>query len=64
MREIVLLTIFATAIICLFSAHNANATSVVATINLGNFPNSATYDSAKGEVFVANQGTNSVSVIR
>jgi len=32
-------------------------------VTFGNRPDGVAYDSAKGEVFVANQGTNTVSVI-
>ena len=62
-RNLVLISVFATVIICLFFAQTASALSVVATITVGNVPTYVAYDSAKGEVFVANDGSNSVSVI-
>jgi len=40
-----------------------HAQSVVATVTVGNAPYTAAYDSAKGEVFVANGNNNTVSVI-
>ena len=41
----------------------ARAQTVVATVNVGIAPFGLAYDSAKGEVFVANFGSNTVSVI-
>src|SRR5208283_3356995 len=37
--------------------------TVVATIHVGNGPDGIAYDSAKGEIFVANAGSGTVSVI-
>jgi YVTN family beta-propeller protein len=50
---------------------DSNTVSVIAdandtawrTINVGSYPYAATYDSAKGEIFVANNGNSNVSVI-
>ena len=49
----------------LFSSNTAFASSpsVVATIPVGNQPWGVAYDSAKGEIFVANYNDNTVSVI-
>jgi YVTN family beta-propeller protein len=63
MKERTLLAILASVTICLMFAHDANAISVVATIPVGAAPFGAAYDSAMGEIFVANYGSNSVSVI-
>src|SRR5438552_16415927 len=41
----------------------ARAETVVATVNVGSNPFGVAYDSLKGEVFVANFGSNTVSVI-
>jgi len=41
----------------------AYAQSMVATVNVGNRPWDVAYDPAKGEVFVANGGCSTVSVI-
>src|SRR6266849_1704959 len=41
----------------------ARAQTVVATVNVGIAPFGLAYDSAKGEVFVTNDGSNTVSVI-
>src|SRR5437016_14113606 len=41
----------------------ARAETVVATVPVGSIPEGVAYDSAKGEVFVANVGSNTVSVI-
>jgi YVTN family beta-propeller protein len=48
---------------CLFFVHTANALSVVATIPVDSGPAFVAYDSAKGEIFVANNGGGTVSVI-
>ena len=37
--------------------------AVVATVTVGINPESVAYDSGKGEIFVANDGSNTVSVI-
>src|ERR1017187_8501737 len=41
----------------------ANAQTLVATVTVGSQPYGIAYDSAKGEVFVANAASNTVSVI-
>ncbi|MHB9160360.1 MAG: YncE family protein [Nitrosotalea sp.] len=47
----------------LFFIPTANALSVSATITVGSGPAGVAYDSAKGEIFVANVGDNTISVI-
>ena len=44
-------------------ASSGSANTVVATINVGYVPSAEAYDSGRGEVFVANTYSNSVSVI-
>ena len=41
----------------------AHAQAVVATVSVGSAPDAAAYDSSKGEVFVANGGDDTVSVV-
>ncbi len=57
------LQIFSAVLLCLLFAQTASALSVVATISVGSQPRGTAYDSAKGEMFVANGVTNNVSVI-
>ena len=44
-------------------ANSVHAIAVTSTITVGTSPTGVAYDSAKGEVFVANTGYNTVSVI-
>jgi YVTN family beta-propeller protein len=55
--------VIATLLSLFFFAQTAGAQSVVATVNVGSAPWGVAYDSAKGEVFVANEGNSTVSVI-
>ena len=51
-------------IVLAFSAVNAvHALGVTATVTVGNLPGAVAYDSAKSEIFVANEGSGTVSVI-
>ena len=56
---VLILTIFS----ILLAANSIHAIEVTATVPVGSAPVAAVYDSGKGEVFVANAGSNSVSVI-
>ena len=40
-----------------------NGTTVVATVSVGNHPDGLAYDSANGTIYVANAGTDNVSVV-
>ena len=51
------------ALILVLSAGNLVHAEVTATIPLGTLPQGLAYDSAKGEIFVANPAVNAVSVI-
>ena len=42
---------------------SASAQTVVATVKVGSNPRLLAYDSIKGEIFVSDQGSSSVSVI-
>ena len=50
-------------ILALSVANIVHALEVTATIPVGNGPEGIAYDSGKGEIFVANAGSNSISVI-
>jgi YVTN family beta-propeller protein len=50
-------------VFALSAVSTVHAASVTATITVGTSPTGIVYDSAKGEVFVANSGYNTVSVI-
>lgn len=52
-----------TLILALLGANSVHAIEVTATVPVGSSPTAAVYDSGKGEVFVADSGSNSVSVI-
>ncbi len=56
---VLVLTLFS----ILLAANSVHAIEVTATVPVGSAPNAAVYDSGRGEVFVANAGSNSVSVI-
>ena len=56
---VLILTVFS----ILLSANSVHAIEVTATVPVGLGPVRAVYDSGRGEVFVANGGSNSVSVI-
>ncbi|MGI0073559.1 MAG: YncE family protein [Nitrosotalea sp.] len=61
----IILGMMALAIFGSFFAHAAYAANtVVATIPVGTQPIGVAYDSAKGEIFVTNDGSDNVSVIR
>ncbi|TLY14156.1 MAG: hypothetical protein E6K86_08680, partial [Thaumarchaeota archaeon] len=60
-KPLILLAILAVA--SSLVAPFAHAQTVVATVNSGGLPYSVAYDSARGEVFVADYGSNTVSVI-
>jgi YVTN family beta-propeller protein len=52
-----------TLTLALLAANSVHAIEVTATVPVGSSPMAAVYDSGKGEVFVANSGSNSISVI-
>ena len=58
-----LLVLLFIAIFVFSAVNNVHALSVTATIPVGNAPSGAAYDSAKGEIFVANGQDNTTSVI-
>ena len=51
------------AVFGLSIAGGVHAASVSSTIKVGASPTGVAYDSAKGEIFVANSGSNTVSII-
>jgi YVTN family beta-propeller protein len=61
-RRLFLLALILLCALSSFPAHVYGQT-VVATIGVGDGPTSLAFDSAKGEIFVANSGSNTVSVI-
>jgi YVTN family beta-propeller protein len=58
-----LLGLILTVIFVLSWVHEVYAAGVIATIPVGIGPLGVAYDSVKGEIFVTNQGSNTVSVI-
>ena len=50
-------------IFALSAIHMVYSVGVVNTISVGTKPSGVAYDSGKGEIFVANSGSNAVSVI-
>ena len=50
-------------IFALSAAHSVYAIGVVGSINVGKYPEGVAYDSGKGEIFVINWDSSSVSVI-
>ncbi len=54
-------------VLAMSAANAAHALGVTATVTVGNLPGAVAYDSAKGEIFVANEGvisgTSMISVI-
>ena len=58
------LQIFSAVFLCLLFAQTASAEYLLTTISsVGSNPNGVAYDSAKGEIFVVSQSSNTVSVI-
>ena len=59
--------ILITIVLALTAANAVHALGVTATVTVGNLPGAVAYDSAKGEIFVANEGvvagTSTISVI-
>ena len=55
--------ILITIVLAMSAANTVHALGVTATVTVGNLPGAVAYDSAKGEIFVANGGSNTVSVI-
>ncbi len=55
--------LIATVLSLSFLVSAVNAQSVVATVTVGANPAGVAYDSGKGEIFVANEGGSTVSVI-
>ena len=50
-------------LVALLVVARVQAVEVTATVSVGSFPSGIVYDSGKGEMFVANYGNNTVSVI-
>jgi YVTN family beta-propeller protein len=63
LKTIFAVLILFTIILVLSAANAVHAIEVTATVPVGSAPTGVVYDSNKGEVFVANSGSNSVSVI-
>jgi YVTN family beta-propeller protein len=59
----VVFVLFLIVIIGMSEANSVNAYDVNATIKVGMFPEGVAYDSSMGEIFVANYGSGSISVI-
>ncbi len=58
-----LVSILFTLILVLSAANMVHAIEVTATIPVGTNPEGVAYDSGKGEIFVANSDSNSISVL-
>ncbi len=58
-----LLGLLSVVIFMLSSAGSVHAAAATATITVGNSPVGVAYDSGKGEIFVANNWANTVSVL-
>jgi YVTN family beta-propeller protein len=62
-KILALLSVMIFVVSCASMVHAVTQLSVPPTITVGSSPEYAAYDSAKGEIFVTNQGDGSVSVI-
>ena len=56
LKKISAILILLTIVLALSAANAAHALGVTATVTVGNLPGAVAYDSAKGEIFVANEG--------
>jgi YVTN family beta-propeller protein len=58
-----LLGLILTVIFAMSATSTVQALGVIATVTVGNLPGGVAYDSAKGEIFVANSNSGTVSII-
>ena len=67
LKKISAILILLTIILAMSAVNAVYALGVTATVTVGNLPGAVAYDSAKGEIFVANEGvaagTSTISVI-
>jgi len=67
LKKISAILILLTIILAMSAVNAVYALGVTATVTVGNLPGAMAYDSAKGEIFVANEGvaagTSTISVI-
>jgi DNA-binding beta-propeller fold protein YncE len=63
LKKISSILILFTIVLALSASNTVHAVGVIGTITVGDFPNDVAYDSGKGEIFVADQGSSVVSVI-
>jgi hypothetical protein len=56
LKKISAILILFTIVLALSAANATHALGVTATVTVGNLPGAVAYDSAKGEIFVANEG--------
>ena len=67
LKKISAILILLTIILAISAVNAVHALGVTATVTVGNLPGAVAYDSAKGEIFVANEGvaagTSTISVI-
>jgi YVTN family beta-propeller protein len=61
--QVVIVTILLSSVVVLSSLGDAHAFGVVATVTVGTLPFELAYDSVKGEIFVLNGKSNTISVI-